>query len=367
MNSFHKIFLVAIIFLSAAAGNRLSGVSSIPGNKFTSIIVSTSVEKTMAENSAPAGKIEPETPNNSTAKNEIQTSGKSNILFPTKDNSKSALDNDTILKSNLTAGTDAFRHTGSETTPDIQAQSAIVADLKTGQVYFEFNSNLRWPMVSLVELMTAAAAMKNMDLNKQIKIEDISSGEEATTSTLFFKSNEIYSANDTLSLMLMTSSGEALRLRSGQAAESLAGAHGRDNLIHGMNVLAGEYGMGSTNFSDPTGFSVSDQSTASDLKKLALNIYQNYPKIFDITRKKSAAIVELNSKKKKIISNGNKFIGMSGFAGGVSGYSDDAGGNALSVFSYGGRQVLVIILGANDSFGETGKLFEWFKNNFKKS
>ncbi len=377
MNTGHKIFFIGVVILSVAAGSRFNDTSGANGNPPASIIVSTSDQKPIPENSSPVATVEPAAQNDSTTGSNIQVSGQPEILSPAQDNSKSALNNDALLKSDSASGIGAFRQTGSEAPPEIQAQSALVADLKTGEVYFRLNPTLRWPTASLTKLMTAMIALKNIDLAKPVKIGEENAGamEEAThsmdfpqsdsgqagqaTSAAFFKPGDVYSGNDVLAAMLIISKNEA--------AEAFADAYGRADFMMALNAEARDIGMSSTNFSDPSGLSVANQSTALDLQKLVLNIYRNYPKIFDITRKKSATITELNSKKKITLSNINTFAGTTGFTGGKTGYTGDANGNILSVFSYGGRPVLVIVLGTDDSFGETSAILEWFEKNFQKS
>jgi len=63
-------------------------------------------------------------------------------------------------------------------------------------------------------------------------------------------------------------------------------------------------------------------------------------------------------------SNINHFAGQADFLGGKTGYTDDAGGNLLSLFSYQKRPVLVLVMGASDRFGETRRLLQWFKNSY---
>ncbi|MDO8664214.1 MAG: serine hydrolase [Candidatus Liptonbacteria bacterium] len=379
MNSFHKIFFIGVIILSVAAGSHFNGARNANGNQAASIIISAVDAAPATENSQPAGTAQSATPNDSTTSNDIKVNGQSDVSTQSQnDNSKTVLDNGALLKPDLSSQKDVFHLIGSAQPPEIQAKSATVVDLKTGRAYFESNQNLRWPMASLTKLMTAVMVLKNMDLKQPVN--PVRSSREALNSATakkqvfisttenigHFASNGIkigdesggsYSGNDVLNTMLIVSKDEA--------AEALANAYGRDDFIAGLNSLAAEFGMSSTNFSDPAGLSVANQSTVADLQKLVLNIYQNYPKIFDITRKKSVTVTELNSKKKTKLSNINTFAGTSGFIGGVTGYSDDANSNSLSVFSYANRPILVIVLGTDDSSGETTKLKDWFESNYK--
>lgn len=346
MNYFHKIFFAGVVILSVVLGNHfnVNGTRSANGDQVASVIISAADAAPAAENSQPAVTTQSATSNDSTTSNDIKVNGQSDVLTQSQnDNSKTVLDNGALLKSNLSSQGDAFRHIGSAQPPEIQAKAAMVTDLKTGRAYFESNQNLRWPTASITKLMTALMTLKNMDLSQPVKI-----GDEAS---------DTYSGNDVLNTMLIISKNEA--------AEAFANVYGRNDFISGLNSLAREFGMSSTNFSDPTGLSVANQSTINDLQKLASNIYRNYPKIFEITRKKSVTVTELDSKKKTKLSNINIFAGTAGFVGGKTGHTDEANNNLLSVFSYANRPILVVILGADNSFEETEKLMDWFKSNYK--
>lgn len=260
-----------------------------------------------------------------------------------------------LLSSAIAPSAPVFYRFKNDPAPNVGAQEVLVADLQSGETYLEMNENTRWPLASLTKLATAAVVMDNVDLKSALTLAsaDFSGGEE----TGFFKTGSVYSASDVLAGMLLLSKNEA--------AEALANNFGREKFINMLNEAAAEWGMPKTYFADPTGLSIADQSTPQDLKKLALHLYQNYPKILETTRRKSAVITELSTGKKTTVSNINLFAGRSDFLGGKTGYTDDANGNLLSIFSYERRPILVIVLGTGDRFGETEKLFNWFKNNFR--
>jgi D-alanyl-D-alanine carboxypeptidase len=62
----------------------------------------------------------------------------------------------------------------------------------------------------------------------------------------------------------------------------------------------------------------------------------------------------------------NDFAGNADFIGGKTGYTDQADGNLLSIFEYGGRPIFIMVLGINDGvrFNATQQLYDWFKTNF---
>ncbi len=239
--------------------------------------------------------------------------------------------------------------------PEVQAQSSLVADLYSGRVFFAKSSQKRWPIASITKLVTATIVSKNFPMNEAVTIkpDDFPLGEAGT---MDFTVGDKYAAQDLFSAMLMKSSNES--------AEALADFLGRKNFVSEMNNLALAWGLADTHFDDPTGLSVANQSTAENLRLLAKNIYERQPEVFSTTRKTETAMTELNSGKKVIINNINLFAGKKDFLGGKTGYTDEAGGNLLSIFSYKTQPLFIVVLGSNDRFGETEKLLNWFRKNF---
>jgi len=156
-----------------------------------------------------------------------------------------------------------------------------------------------------------------------------------------------------------------LTVSSNEAAEALAQYVGRTDFLARMNTRAKAWGMLDTYFTDPTGLSSANQSTAADLQKLAWHIYSGYPAIFQASRKPKASIYEIHSKKRQTLTNINQFAGEAWFVGGKTGYTDDASGNLLTVFTHSHRPVIAVVLGTDDRFGESERLIDWFTAQYK--
>jgi len=240
--------------------------------------------------------------------------------------------------------------------PLINAKAAIIADLKTGETYFSTNPDRRWPLASITKLVTAALTMKYNDLSQLATLGDRDFLITENENLKYLKVGDSYSIKDLLKIMFLQSSNEA--------AEALANIKDHNEFIANMNVLIKEWGLTSTYFSDPSGLSAANQSTANDLLKISRIIYEQYPYIFRTTQFQKLLVTELNSGRRQTILNINIFAGQSDFLGGKTGYTEDAGGNLLSVFSYRGQPIVIVILGTDDRFGETEKLLEWFKDSF---
>lgn len=236
----------------------------------------------------------------------------------------------------------------------LRFNAGILEDLELGALFYTRNETRRWPSASLTKLMTAVVVMNNYNLNETTTL--VATDFVADNSNIVTSPGEVYSIRDLLHMMLLSSSNEA--------AEALARVSGRENFIGQMNDMARSWGAFETYFDDPTGLSVANQSTAKDLSLVALRIYREYRDVFSITTLKQYSAEEKLSGSKKIIKSINSFAGRPDFLGGKTGYTDEAGGNLLSLFNHRGKPILVVVLGTGDRFGDTERLFNWYKLNF---
>jgi D-alanyl-D-alanine carboxypeptidase len=243
------------------------------------------------------------------------------------------------------------------TAPDVGASAELIADLMTGRVYLSVNADGRWPLASVSKLMTAAVAEDVLSQNQYITITASMLAADPTQQILHL--GDTYTVADLLHILLLPSNNVA--------AEALAQFYGRPQFLAAMNAKAQAWGMTSTYYDDPSGLSAANQSSATDLLKLAQHIYADYPEILAITRTPQVTARNLSTGQDVIIKSINQFAGDADFVGGKTGYTDQADGNLLSIFQYDGRPVFVVVLGVNDGvrFDATQELYNWFKANFK--
>lgn len=239
--------------------------------------------------------------------------------------------------------------------PEMRTQSAVAKLLHPDFDFYLLNQSGRWPLASLTKLMTAVVAFEDLDRNQVIKISPTAVAAEGPAGNL--EVDEEYAVFDLLKAMLVVSSNDA--------AQAIAEFYGPD-FVAVMNKKALALGMRETSFADATGLSFLNQSNAEDLSKLAKYIYNQRPEILEITRQKSAKIMDLSKNKVTELLNINNFAfnNHPDFLGGKTGFTDQAGGNLLSIFDHNGKKVLVIVLGTENRFGETEKLYNWVKEAY---
>ena len=229
-------------------------------------------------------------------------------------------------------------------------QPAIAAGvyLMTGQRLTGWKEDKRWPIASITKLLSAYVAESLMDPEQSVvisqsAIDTIGNGGE-------FKLGEIFPVRDLVKAMLITSSNDA--------AIALAQNYGQTKFVAEMNLVAGVAGMRDSQFVEPTGLSVQNQSTVEDLVKLVQYIWEENREFFQITSRSTDYIVDTNLGVGRQLININQFAGDSDFLGGKTGTLPEADSNLISVFSVPefGEPVIVVVLGSKDRFAETRKI-----------
>ena len=213
----------------------------------------------------------------------------------------------------------------------------------------EKNINQRWAMASLTKLMSAVVAKENLNPDGAIIIDKESWAADGTAGG--FLPGENFLVSDLIKAMLVVSSNDA--------AEALARSYDQKEFVSMMRRKAEQLGMFDTYYADTTGLSSLNQSTAADLEKLVRYIYSQYPEFFEISREREVEITELKSKIKRKLVNINKFTAEDYFIGGKTGFTEEAGGNLISLFRHQNQPLLIMIFGAEDRFAETQKVYDW--------
>ncbi len=224
------------------------------------------------------------------------------------------------------------RETDSDKLAKITADSYLVADLESGDILLAKNSSAVRPIASISKLMTALVSFSRMD---QADIATVSSRALDTRETAGgLVLNEKISVGDLLFPLLLESSNDA--------AEVIAEHFGRANFIAEMNTTAKSLGMKNTSFSDPSGLSNQNVSTAQDLFLFVRDLYLSRSEVFTITRQDRYQVLGHRWV------NASLFVNEEGYLGGKSGYIYAAGHTLISLFNFktsrGDRRIAFITL-----------------------
>ncbi|MEK7640407.1 MAG: serine hydrolase [Patescibacteria group bacterium] len=221
--------------------------------------------------------------------------------------------------------------------PTVSSFAAQVSDLRSDEILFQSNASAQWSLASLTKLMTAVVALEKFSEEVSYTASFRAVATEGAAGYLV--AGKKYSLSELLRSMLVFSSNDA--------AAVLAESYGTDKFIFTMNEKAAILKMSDTRYFDPSGLSPLNQSSAEDLQKLLSYIFRNLPQIFLISRENIQGAT-------------HPFVADPNFLGGKTGFLDEAGGNLISLFNYGDRPLLIIILGSKQRAEDTQILKDWF-------
>jgi D-alanyl-D-alanine carboxypeptidase len=240
--------------------------------------------------------------------------------------------------------------------PKVSAKAFLVGDLNTGEVILSKNQDQKFPIASVSKLMTALVTSKIMSPDDTAKVTKVALTAEGRSEGQNgeLEPGETIKVADLLYPLLLESSNSA--------AEVLAEYFGKNDFISKMNEEAENLKMSSTSYGDPSGLSINNQSTASDLFKLTGYLVQNNPDLIKITTYRSY------SDKKQSWSNISQFLSDAGYMGGKSGYTDAALQTDVALYSLplgqaGSRPIAITLLQSNDRKKDIETIVKYLNKN----
>jgi D-alanyl-D-alanine carboxypeptidase (penicillin-binding protein 5/6) len=223
--------------------------------------------------------------------------------------------------------------------PIISAECAILFDANTGKVIYKKNENERRAVASTQKLLTALVIAESGDLSAPVVIDK--SDMLAAPTKLYLKAGERYTRQQLLTALLIKSPNDVARALARDNAGSV------ENFALKMNARMARMGGESSNFVNPNGLPAEDQySTARDMARVARAAYFN-PLLRDIMRTKHC-IFRYASGKTIDLRNTNRVLRTYSFCNGMkTGYTDAAGHCLISSGSWGGKDMIAVVLGSN--------------------
>lgn len=148
----------------------------------------------------------------------------------------------------------------------IDAQSAILIEASTGQVFYEKNADQALPPASVTKIMTLLLVMEAIDsgaisLSDMVSVSDYAASMGG--SQVFLKAGELMSVEDLLKSVVIASANDA----AVALAEFLMGSE--EAFVTRMNERAKELGMANTNFENTNGLDDTAQNHLISARDIA--------------------------------------------------------------------------------------------------
>ena len=247
--------------------------------------------------------------------------------------------------------------------PNIQAQAALVVDLRSGEELFARRPDDVRPIASISKLMAMMVVLeRNLDLEAVTEMlpadRDLARrGARSRLPTgMKFRNLDLVHA--------------ALIASDNRAVPALGRAVGLDPeaMTQAMNEKARELGLSRTSFGDPTGLDDRNRSTPRELARV-LSAALSVPLIAEITRKARYLVHAVDQpgytveyQNTDVVARGGKFEVLTG----KTGYTDLAG-YCLAIAARlpedaGNREVAMVFLGEQGKltrFGDFGRAAQW--------
>lgn len=253
-------------------------------------------------------------------------------------------------------------------------RSAIVGDMETGEIFYEYNSTETVELASITKLMTYLLAREAIDAGEVSFDDDVYISKNAANSggsSLYLLSGESLKLELLMNSMLIVSGNDA----AVAIAEHVSG--NVNTFVGQMHDKAREIGITTARFINPNGMPIDYEETdqnfmsAEDVFKLARYILQKYPDITQVTSQTKVIIPERNFVKNA----SNKLLEeLEGVDGLKTGYTDKAGMCLVSTMPYvdkedsnKDRRIIAVLMGAHsesDRVNKSKTMLEYGLYNF---
>ena len=216
---------------------------------------------------------------------------------------------------------------------DLSAESYLVTNLSQGRVVAHKNTKKQYPIASITKMMSSAVALENIDPQERVTLSARMLEPYGHSPSLFLGLN--VSAQNLLKASLIQSTNDA--------SEALTFFLEEGEFLRLMNSKAEEIGMHNTIFYDAHGLNPSNRSTALDLTRLLVYVYQNHPWILETTKDDNFWLPDSRGVWLKF-KNVNNFHSHSDFLGSKTGYLPQAKQTFVALFNFNGDLFAVTLL-----------------------
>lgn len=228
------------------------------------------------------------------------------------------------------------------------APSAYIEDARSREIIYQKSANEKRPIASLTKLMTAYLVLRDKNLDETVTIpKEITTVQGGGSVILNLVPGDTMTARQLIQATLIPSANDA--------AIALAVWHSGsvNSFVAKMNDTARNLGMQNTNFENPTGLdTIGHVSTAKDLALLTHYLLEN-----DFFRQtvntKSLTITSGKGHAYQVNTTNQLLVDGPSLRGVKTGYTQAAGECLVTLSEREGREVITVILGSSDRFGES--------------
>ena len=244
--------------------------------------------------------------------------------------------------------------------PDISAASYIVVSTKKNKILAAKNSDVKLPPASTTKILTGLLAIQEFDFEEVVEVPAFCTKLEG--SKIGLAPGEKINVESLLYGLLVASAGDAACTLSAHKFSS-------GTFIVKMNILAKQIGLTNTNFNNVVGFDTEEEthvSTARDLYLMTREAMKNG--VFrKIVGTEETTIYSDDLKFSHHIRSTNQLLfEVPGTLGVKTGKTPKA--KEVLVYSYqkNGDEIITVVMGSDDRFGDTKELINFVNTNYQQ-
>lgn len=232
----------------------------------------------------------------------------------------------------------------------LNAQSAYVEDLATGQVLYSLNPEAQLPLASLTKIAMALVVSEMLPPDQLITLPH---NAVAPGSTVLLTKGEVLSVHDLLDYTLVVSSNDGADILAGAANDALHAKYPDSpadaTTVWRMNDLVQGLGLTHTYYLSDNGLDISTTQasafgSAHDMAELFAYAASTSPELFAATTQSEISVVPLSGASTTAYNTDDDVHTIPGLILSKTGYTDLAGGNLGVVFNVGPSHPVVIIV-----------------------
>lgn len=239
--------------------------------------------------------------------------------------------------------------------PIVTSAAWAVADAATGAVLLGHEADAPRSPASIVKVMTAlvvldAAAGRSGGFDEMVVVSDRAGVETGSTAGL--RPGDSVAVGDLLFGLLLPSGNDAAVALAEHVGARLGAGDPLDAFVAAMNRRAAALGLADTSYANPHGKTHPDAgSTARDTARLVAEALRS-ERFREIvaTRRHAAMLANAAGYRREVVwRTTNRLLGIEGYAGVKTGTTHAAGCCLAALGARGGRELVVVVLGATSS------------------
>lgn len=240
--------------------------------------------------------------------------------------------------------------------PNVYAKSIYVVDATTGTVLYQKDAATARPIASLTKMMTVLAILRDHQLDERVTIPSLPPYNQGDALAGLVQGDTL-TVKDLVAASLIPSHNDA--------ADALAiyDSGTKEKFYGKMNTIAKEWGLSSATFASASGLQdAGNVASAKDLATLArLGLYN---KTFaELTATKTMKVTS-GQGRVYTLNTTNDLLDGTRVLGLKTGYTPVAGECLITLSKINGHDIITVMLGSYDRFGETTRVLDWVTNAY---